>query len=192
MCDTYNRAKIEILNYITSFFLVRNYGDKNVGCLHDCYFEPKRNPIIGDLVALSSAPNTEWYLSWYMENKSDIHLLKSIETGKLCNWSNVSFFAMNRKEVDQFPKWRWTDKQYKFKDKWFRACYKKRDAYMVLPTLPEFKVDGSVKIGTRARFNLGEPNEKTFNNWKKVLVKDMLEFYDHVVKKGTKKNLIKV
>ena len=169
--DTYNRAKIEILSYITSFFLVRNYGDGNVGGLSDCYFKPNYHPIKGDIVALSSARPTEWHLSWYIENKGgDRHLLKSIETGKLCTWTNVGFNVMNRQIVDKHPEWRWTDRQFKFQDRWTRACYKKRDAYMVLPTLGDFKDNHSVVLGVRIifGFDLSFEPAKTLHSVKDI------------------------
>ena len=181
------RAKLEILYYITSFCLSRNYGDGvNRGGISDCYFEPKDRPDVGDLVVLTSAPCSEYYLSWYIgcTPKQDlflnVHTLKSIETGNICNWSNVSFDRLNRKIVDDHPEWKWTDSQFKFKESWFRACYKTRDAYINRPIKPEFKDDGSVILSIRKMFSSEIVATKIFDNWKRVLVRDMLEFYDSI------------
>ena len=178
-------AKIEILNYIMQFCISKKFGNgPTVGGLSDCFFSPSDKPSVGDLVALTSAPNTVWYLSWYVQLQSrenqycDIHTLKSIETGELCDWSNVSFYVLNRELIDKNPHWSWTDKQFQFKDKWFRACYRNRGAYHTLPKMPDFKEDGSVVLGTRKRFGFGEDTNKVFDNWKKLLVRDMLVFYD--------------
>ena len=186
--ETYNQARLEILNYITVFCVARNYGDGVLrGGLGDDYFYPEDHPIEGDLVALHSAPFSKWYLSWYVgtEYMDDFythnHLLQSIEDQSRCYWSNVSFYALNRKVVANHPNWKWSDKQYMFKDKWLRACRKKRDAYMVLPTPPIFGDDGSVILGTRTRYGLGGMTSKKFLNWRKVTVKDMLDFYDQSV-----------
>jgi len=182
------RAKIDILSYITRFCLSRNYGiGNNQGGLGENAFLPLEDPKVGDLVSLQSAPASEWYLSWYIEKipRNDsfdtIHVLESIDTGELCNWSNVSFCVLNRDVVAEHPEWRWMDKQYEFKDRWFRACYKKRNAYIDRPCRPEFREDDSVVLPLRKMFNMGDGTSKIFNNWKKVLVRDMLEFYDSVV-----------
>ncbi len=180
------KARLQMLNYIINFCTSKNYGDGlNSGGFGDCYFEPKDKPIPGDLVSLQSAPFSEWYLSWYREYVEDnklggVHVLESIETGKLCNWSNVSFCVLNRKLVNDHTIWKWTDQQFRFKEKWFRACYKKRNAHTDLPCFPEFKEDQSVTLKIRKRFGLGDDRSKQFSNWKKVLVKDMLEFYDSI------------
>lgn len=191
-----SKARLEILNYIITRCKSINYGDDvNRGGFYNNYFFSNTladtPPEPGDLVCLTSARPSEWYLSWYVEyqpyNKngemsySDIHVLESIETGRLGNWSNVGFDILNRDVVKENPHWRWTDKQYTFKDRWFRACYKKRDAYITLPTFPVFHDGGGVTIGTRKRFSLGSSYFKKFANWKKVLVRDMLEFYDSTV-----------
>jgi len=187
--ESYKRSRIEILNYVLNFGTYKSWdNDRSVRLKEDdCYFVPTGSPNKGDLVLLSSAPFGEWYLSWYLdtdpkENGFDIHLLQSLETGKLCNWTNVSFNHLNRKFLDKRPDWRWVDKQWEFKDRWWRACYRKRDAHMTLPKMPVFHDDGSVTLSTRTRYNLDdkEPTRK-FLDWRKVLVRDMLDFYDEVV-----------
>lgn len=188
-----NMAKLDILNYITSFCLSVNYGDGiNRGGFGDSYFTPTDTPKIGDLVILKSGRFTEWYLSWYVGYEQsnngkfcDIHTLESIDTGKLCNWSNVSFNVLNKDVVDKKPRWKWTDKQFLFEKRWFNSCYEQRGAYINLPIPPKFKENGSVILSTRKRYSRSDGTRgksKVFKNWKKVLVKDMLEFYDSVNK----------
>ena len=189
------RARRDILSYITSFCLSRNYGTgANVGGLSENHFLPLEVPKVGDLVSLQSAPVSEWYLSWYLEEipRNDsfdtIHVLESVDTGELCNWSNVSFSVLNRSVVANHPEWRWSDKQYEFKDRWFNACYRKRNAYIDRPCKPEFREDGSVTLSTRKMFDYGEGSSRIFDNWKKVLVRDMLEFYDSIGEDGIVNN----
>jgi hypothetical protein len=185
------RARLAILNYIVASCKSMKYGDMpTCGGFDKNYFTPYHGfsgdivPQTGDLVTPTVAPHSEWYLSWYVEYISkgdhfeDIHVLESIETGRLCNWSNIGLDILCREVVKNHPEWRWTDKQYEFKDRWFRACYKKRDAYMTLPVPPTFHDGGGVTLGTRKRFGLGSSYYKKFPNWKKVLIRDMLEFYD--------------
>ncbi len=180
------RARMEILNYITRFCLSwssrsgldnRCYGDGN--------FKPIDDPVTGDLVALQSAPISEWYLSWVIQREEkgssydDKYLLESVDSNKLCNWENVSFYRLDRKIVDNHPQWRWEDKQFELRDKWVRA-FKRRNAYIFRPCIPIFHDDGSVSLPVRKMFDQGEIARSTFPNWKKVLVRDMLEFYDSV------------
>ncbi len=185
------KAQQSILYYITTFCIAYKFeGTKGtIGLSSDSYFKAEGEPREGDLVVLKGARQSRWYLSWYIscEKKdncfNDSHLIESVETGELCNWSNVSFSILNRKIVDEHPEWRWTDKQWEFQEKWFRACYKYRDAYINLPCYPDFKEDGSVVLTIRKRFNFGEPTSKTFESWKKLLTRDMTKWYDEVDKK---------
>ena len=187
------RARLAIYNYITSFCLSRRYGEHgpNEGGFEDNYFFSGCGdddlPMPGDLVALSSAPTSEWHLSWYVGMEpgrnyySNKHLLESVETGEICNWCNVGFMVLCRDVVKRHPEWRWTDAQWAFRDRWFRVCKQRRDAYMTLPVQPVFDKFGSVTLGTRKRYGLGSTYTKKFPNWRKVRIKDMLEFYDQTV-----------
>lgn len=194
--ETYNKSRLEILYYITNFHLAIRYHDElsfpitppiNRGILPENYFENVKYPNNGDLIVLKSAPVSKWYMSWYIRcNKndnifSDDHLLQSIEDGELCNWRNVSFIRINPEIVNKHPEWRWTDTQWKFKERWFSTCYKKRDAYITLPKYPVFEESGSVWLGTRKRWGNGSETRKKFTNWKKVRIKDMLDFYDQSI-----------
>lgn len=127
----------------------------------------------------------KWYLSWVVEveqveNGFTKYLLESIEDGSLGWWTNVSFHLFQDCEIPQ--RWRWTDKQFEFRDRWFRACHKTRDAYITLPCEPHFTDDGGVIIKTRTRFGWDNNNKEIkFPDWKKVKVREMLEFYDSVI-----------
>jgi len=191
-----NKARLEILNYIVTQCKSIRYGSEvTIGGFDNNYFFSNdfadAPPLPGDLVCLRSTSPSEWYLSWYIEYQpnnrngkmsySDTHVLESIETGCLCNWRNVGFDILNRDVVKNNPHWKWTDKQYDFKDSWFRACYKKRNMHITLPTFPIFHEGGSVTLGTRKRFGLGSFYTKKFTNWQKVLVRDVVEFYDSTV-----------
>jgi hypothetical protein len=179
--DTKQKAKIEILGYITQFCL----NNLTIGKpkppfkAYECDVKP------GDLVALTSAGFSKWYLSWVVEVEKkeggfDRFLLESIDDGSLCWWSNVAFHLFQDRDIPQ--KWRWTDRQYKLRDQWFRACHKTRGAYITLPVEPEFTDDGGVILKTRTRFGWDENNKEIkFPDWKKVKVREMLEFYDWVV-----------
>jgi hypothetical protein len=173
------RARIEMLAYIGTFFLSRSYdgGKTTYGGLREHYFEPNEHPSEGDLVALSCAPMSKWYLSWYRGYKPmgnsfrDIHILESIEDGQLCNWTNVSLMTMNRTIVEGNPQWKWTDGQFVFRNKWHRACRGLWD----IPLRPKFKDDGSVILTIRKRHGK-EMKSISFSNWKKALSRDMAAF----------------
>lgn len=192
---TRERARMEILNYVTNFCLSRIYGDGKVyGGIHGFEGGLRTMDIrVGDLVALSSAPTSKWHLSWVrdIDPSPDYprHLLQNIHDGELCWWGNVGLSNLERSEVSAHPSWQWIDDQHAFKDRWFRACHKTRDAYIVLPTFPDFGDDGSVTVGLRTRFALGDNlPSKTFPNWRKVKVREMLEYYDEqIAARETKK-----
>jgi hypothetical protein len=133
---------------------------------------------------LQSAPTSKFYLGWLKEIRpsdnrfSTEYLLESIEDGDLCWWSNVGIFNLPLTLTDTFPNWKWTDKQWQFDDKWFNACYKRRHCYELRPRPAKFNEDGSVILMLRRVFSDEIIAEKKFDNWRKVLVKDFLEFYD--------------
>ena len=179
------RARIAILSHLAQFSLVRQTGGLPYCGLDDMRFHSaERNPVIGSLVVPQSAPASKWYLSWLVEYKPGggwpVYTLESIEDGELCDWGNIGLIAYDASQVAAHPEWRWTDEQYAFKDRWNRACYKKRDAYIYLPMFPRFDADGlGVTLGVRVRFGLDErTTARHFPVWKQVRIADMLEFYD--------------
>ena len=167
MADTKNRARILILSNLLSFPTIRNKdwtSDLGGGVA-----------TAGDLVALSSAPASKWYLSWVIENQPSSFggkwLLESVDDGALCWWDNVGICYYSRERVAENPQWRWTDKQFAFQDKWNRVA-KRNDAYIVLPRMPKFMDDGSVRLDVRIRHSLNEfSNPVVFPSWKKLTSK---------------------
>lgn len=176
------RSKLLILSYICQFSLSRTFGDgKTYGGLLNSAFQEDRNPPVGSLVALTSAPASKWYISWVVDRErysgGDYeYLLESIEDGSLCRWSNVSLWRMNQETVDLNDWWRWTDQQHRFNDMWMR-CYRKLNEYILRPNRVMFGMNNTVKLSIRTAFNLGPSYWKDFDNWKKVRQRDMVDFY---------------
>lgn len=181
-----SRSRILILSHIAQFSLGRECGGMEFAGLREMRFRENRTPAVGSLVAISSAPPSKHYLSWV----HDVTLrdgfyeygLESIEDGEIVNWSNVGIWEYDRTQTDRYPEWRWTDKQHEFSDKWRRACYKDRGAYMILPTGPTFGDGFSVTVGTRTRHGLNDfAPTKQFEDWRKVTKAMLLAFYDEAV-----------
>jgi len=181
---SYENAKIQILNHIMQFCLSRSYdGEKSHGGFGDSWFYSRMDdkPQKGDLVALQAAPASEWCLSWYKDiipGKNEFlhkHVLESVLTGKICNWHNVSFMVLNRKELSRYPSWKWTDAQFKFQSKWYRACRKNRH-YGYVPMPPVF-IKNQVTVSIRKKWSQEIYADCQYPNWKKVLSRDMTEFY---------------
>ena len=176
MGDTYHRARISILTELLSFPIIRGKD-----------WTDDRKPDPGSLVATSGAPETKWYLSWVVE--TELHeggwhryLLRSVEDGELSWWENVWLFRYSQERVQARPDWRWTDKQFDFRDRWHKVCYKQHDAYMVLPCRPTFHDNGSVTLSLRERHggfrdHYKFHHERTFDSWRKTTMKMMSEFY---------------
>lgn len=181
-----NRAKIEILNYIISVctntftrdskLMVNNPKIEHgfISTLLD-----RGNMPVGTLVKLTCVrESTEYYLGWLREIKDGgVYLIESIENGKLCNWSNVGIEYMPIESIQYH--WKWNDHQFKIKDQWMRACYKSRDCHLLRPIYPEFSDSGnSFTLSLRKMFSDEIVSTKIFKDYRKVLVRDMLEFYD--------------
>jgi hypothetical protein len=190
--DTRNRARLEILNYITNFCLTHVWGEGvgRRGSLHGFVSDirDEEPPQVGDLVTLQSAPTTKWYLSWLREidtgdsSFTTRYLLESIEDGDLCWWANVGIDHLEREEVREHASWRWTDRQFAFKDRWWKVCFQDRDAYITLPIYPVFGDDYSVTLGTRTRHGFDDhAPRKTFPDWRKLTKAQMAAFYDECV-----------
>jgi hypothetical protein len=130
--DTRNRARLEILNHIAQFCLSHKWRDGHIGGAYHAFVSNIRDDVKaqpGDLIAMQSAPTSKWYLSWLVkeERREDgfrHYLLESIEDGALCWWTNVGMDFMDREVIKDHPSWRWTDRQYAFKDRWWSVCYK--------------------------------------------------------------------
>lgn len=174
-----NRARISILSEVLSF---PTLGTKWTSCFAVEMLQ------VGDLVAMNCAPATKYYLSWLHEinpnNGWPKYLLESIEDGELCWWENIGLSYYNRKRIANCPSWKWDDNQFSFNDRWKRVCYKKNDAYIILPCEPLFTDDGGVFLDVRVRFSLSDYHDPIyFSNWKKVTLKMMDEYF----KKSSKK-----
>lgn len=165
------RAKIDILGEIMQFPSVNkwvsSYSDNDIR--------------IGDLVAMNCVANTKYYLSWLREIDHNDgwtkYLLESVEDGSMGWWSNVGISYYDRDIVANRPQWKWSDDQFIFSDRWNRVC-RKNDAYIVLPRMAVFSEGGEVTLDVRIRFGLNDyHNPVTFDNWKKVTMKMMDEYY---------------
>ncbi|MEE8382247.1 MAG: hypothetical protein V3R78_10295 [Thermodesulfobacteriota bacterium] len=137
---------------------------------------------IGDLVSLSCARASKWYVSWIIDieivSRGYVkYLLESIEDGSLCWWENVGLNVYSRERTKVRPEWKWTDKQFAFYGRWSKVG-RKNNAYLILPCQPEFKEDDSVILDVRIRFGWSDyRNKKIFPNWKKLTMKQMDEYY---------------
>lgn len=174
--DTRTRARYAILSDMLSFPTVRHrHWHSDLG------FDGQ--PQVGDLISLSSAPVSKWYISWLLEIDPNEgwpkYLLESIEDGSLCWWENVGLNWYDRERVANNPTWKWTDKQFDFYDKWNKVCYRRHDAWHVLPMLPVFNPDDdSVTLNLRIRHGFSDFHyPQVFNNWKKITMKQMSEYY---------------
>jgi hypothetical protein len=167
------RAKLSILSELLSYVNIRDRFWTS--CPFDEGFQ------IGDLVSLLGAPISEYYVSWLHEidinNGFKRYLLESIETNELCWWGNIGLDYYDRERVNANPSWKWTDRQFELNDRWFKVCYKKHKAYQLLPCQLEFN-NNKVTLNVRVRFHETDfSNPKKFDNWKKVTIKMMDEYF---------------
>ena len=176
-----NNAKLSILNELLSFPTVRGKDWTS-----DCFREYQ--PQIGDLVSMSSAPPSKWYVSWIRDydpnNGWPKYLLESIEDQSLCWWENVGINVYSRERVKENPQWQWNDRQYALESRWCKVC-KKNEVYPIRPCQPKFNQNGSVELNVRVHifFESDFHNPKIFPNYKKLTLREMTSYYLDCVEK---------
>ncbi len=175
-----NRARIEILSDLLSFPTISQKDWSNLS----------GNVCIGDLISLTSAPPSKWYVSWVRDIKKEngwtSYLLESIDDESLCWWSNVGINVYNRERTNNNPDWQWNDKQFSFCDRWYKIA-KRHNSYIVLPVTPKFNKNESVTLDIRIRYSLNDFRcPETFPDWKKLTMKQMNTYYNNCVKKYNK------
>jgi hypothetical protein len=187
--ETFERARTEIMHYVLSFCVANRMDDAEyprVWATEGFYSRRAERPVqVGDLVLLASAPASKWQIGWLREIGEEgagwpRYLIESLEDQSLCWWGNVDlrFFPRDKMQAG----WRWSDRQFAFKDRWFRACYKIRDAYIVRPLFPVFGEGYSVTLGTRTSHGFDDIQPKReFLDWRKVTIAQMLACYDDCV-----------
>lgn len=188
------KSRQEILHYILSFCMSRitaytrdeDEHPKTHGSFTGFVSDSAQNPVkIGDLVLLSAAPVSKWKLGWLSETRENHpgyveYLIESLEDGELCWWGNVGISFLHRHSVQE--QWRWSDRQWSFKKRWWDVCYKEKDAYITLPLFPVFGDGYEVTLGTRTRFGLDDMRpSRTFPDWRKVTRAMMAQCYDDCV-----------
>jgi hypothetical protein len=188
------RAHQEILHYVLSFCISKIYGadeagkewPRTHGGTSGFVSEGKDTPVqIGDLVLLSSVGASKWQIGWLVETREinagwPEYLVESLEDGSLCWWSNVGIAFLQRSCVQ--PEWRWSDRQFAFKSRWWRVCYKDKAAYIVRPLFPEFGDGFEVTLGTRTSHGFDDIRpSRSFPDWRKVTKAMMAAAYDECV-----------
>lgn len=184
MVDTYDRSRLVILSRLLSFPTINQKDWES-----DFMSAPK----VGDLVSLTSAPVTKFYVSWVVDTRkikgsSEIeYLLESIDDRSLCWWSNVGFNTYKKDNI--LPYWKWSDKQFSFNDRWKRVCHGWNNAFIIKPYDADFLDDGQVKLKCYQSYDRINPwsYERTFDNWKKTTMKMMDQFYKDAVIENNKK-----
>lgn len=191
--DTRHRARQEIMHYVLEFCLTKYWpnmpGQKYMPGIEGFVpsdYDSTGPAIVGDLVVVSATRRwSKWQIGWLREIDPGKRgwtrwLVESLEDGSLCWWENVSLSYFPRDKIAR--SWRWTDRQHAFNDKWNRVCFKERDAYIVLPTQPQFGDDFSVSLGVRTRFAFDDITPKRdFPDWRKVTKAMMAAAYDEMV-----------
>ncbi|MFN4296939.1 MAG: hypothetical protein ACK4FB_08855 [Brevundimonas sp.] len=191
-------ARQQIMHYVLSFCLSRQYdvakaeeeqgGQKYAGL--DAFVGGGFGDAqvqVGDLVVLSSAPPSKWIIGWLVETRETNpgwpeYLIESLEDGALCWWHNVGLSYLPRRLVALHPEWRWTDRQWAFKHRWWKVCYGEKDAYIVRPLMPEFGAGFEVTLGTRTSHGWDDIRPtRSFPDWRKVTKAMMAAAYDECV-----------
>ena len=179
------RAYRSMLWFILNFCTTNdNQSYKSAGHhgFTSCFGETQ--PQIGDLVIPTATPITQWTLSWLLDisdtrkTYTPDYLLQSVETGEICNWSNVGIKYFDRTVLRKHPEWTWSDRQFAFNDRWKKTCYKKHKANFYIPAMPKFGPEHQVTLGVLTKLSYhGRQKTRTFEDWRKVTINIMSETF---------------
>jgi len=165
--ETYTRAFNLIINRLMSFPTISGK------CWAEGCFQHGK---VGDFISLQSAPATEWQLSWVEEVQGERYLLKSAMTGELCWWGNIGITVLKKDEISMG--FDWTDRQFKFRDK-FCLAIKRNNDYSLTYGGVEF--DGfKVKCNLRKRHDFADVAFSKiieFDDFRKVKASQLNDFY---------------
>ena len=187
---SYTKAYTRMLDYLLQFGMAKcsvesvdqEYPRTHGGLIG---FAPTE-PMEGDLVLLSSAPMSEWRLSWYVGKRHqegwscDEYVLQSASTGELCWWSNVGLNVLCRKTTQQHPEWRWDDEQVEFNSNWIKWMDDQADGYIYRPMYCSFYAGEEVEFSVRVRHS-DRYVSKRFPQWKSITMKQQLQIYKELV-----------
>ena len=170
--ETYKRAFLLIINRLLSFPTINSEK-------WESDFMPRGN--VGDFISLQSAPASEWQLSWIEDIQGERYLLRSAMTGELCWWGNIGLTVLKKNNVE--ISFNWTDRQFKFRDK-FNLAIRRNYDYSLSYGGIEF--DGfKVKCALRKRHDFADsPFRETidFKDFRKVKASQLNEFYLNTAK----------
>tara|TARA_R110000851_G_scaffold317339_1_gene480782 strand:+ start:14582 stop:15109 length:528 start_codon:yes stop_codon:yes gene_type:complete len=165
--ETYKRAYSLIINRLMSFPTISNED-----WISDFYSRGK----VGDFISMQSAPPSDWQLSWISEINGGKYLLRSAMTGEMCWWDNIGVTVLKPDKVA--TGFDWTDRQFKFRDKWHLAIKRNYD-YLLVASHTTFS-DFSVTCRLRKRHDTSENpflEEITFKDFRKVSASQLNEYY---------------
>lgn len=185
-----NRSRLEIMHYMLSFCTSRSYGADGrlyPGSEGFVFGADGKDVRVGDLVLLESIMPPYFPVGWLHEidlthgaGHSARYLVESIDNGKMCWWSNVGIKYFPRDKVSSC--WRWVDRQWEFKERWFRVCYKIKGAYIDRPLFPEFGEGFSVSIGLRTSHGIDDiVARRTYPDWRKITIGMLAACFDECV-----------
>jgi hypothetical protein len=190
---TMGRSRLEVMHYVLSFCVGHKHDPVSDGLYQSGhgfvsgFAEDRAQP--GDLVLLGSAPVSKWMIGWLVDvgfGGGRRYLIESLEDGSRCWWTDVSISWLPRTELQAC--WRWTDRQWAFRDRWFRVCYHDKDADFHRPMPPVFGKGREVAIGVRTKFDEdGITASRTFPDWRKVTRKMMGDAFDECVREKNAK-----
>ena len=163
----YDRARLAVLSHVCAFSLQQEISGRAYPTGSGSRFDLELTPVVGDLVALTSAAiGTAFYLAWVEAVAEDgrTHTLRSVDDGAVCDWSNVGFMVFDRAVLAEKPHWRWSDEQYAFNDRWMEAFH---GAFLYETHRRRIvRFDGDGCTITTERAGSGEGFERSFPSWR--------------------------
>lgn len=149
--DTYRRAMSMLMSRLLFTYVRKelDFSDRKEGYWKMAIMQSVPEGALVVPFAITDAK--EWWLGWYLgKNEDGCDLVESIETHRICEFSNTGFLFLDNLDFANNPLYRYSDREFDIIDTIKRRVSRNNDWFVV--GYPVFHEDGSIDVPIRKKF----------------------------------------